>query len=184
MKKFSRRTKKKTDYRQRLTLLRSQKIRAVIRVSNKNVRIQFVRYEKDGDTTALDISSKNIVKLGWLGSSSSIPCAYLVGFLAGKEAQKKNWNDAILDIGLAKSHKGSVIYAAAKGIVDSGITMPLGEVAPPAERISGSHIAEYAKKLKQSDESAYKRQFSLFIKKGFDPANIEKHFEEIKAKIQ
>ncbi len=182
MRKFSRRIKKKTDYRQRLTLLRSGKCRAVVRVSTNNVRIQFVKFTKTGDLTVVDISSKSIIKLGWKGHAASMPCAYLVGFYAGKQALQKNEKQAILDIGLAKSQKGSVIYAAAKGIVDAGIEMPLGDVAPAPERIRGLHIAEYAQKLKQNKEK-YEKQFSALLKRGLDPEEIEKHFEEIKSKI-
>lgn len=182
MKKFSRRTKQKTDYRQRLTLLRSGKTRVAIRVSNSNVRIQFIKYESTGDKTTIDVTSRNIEKLGWKGSKNSIPCAYLVGLLAGKEALKKNEKEAVLDIGLAKAHKGSVVFSAAKGVVDSGVSMPLGDVAPSKERIKGAHIADYARKLK-SNEALYKKQFSLLLKNGLVPENMEKHFEEIKAKI-
>jgi len=44
-----RRREGKTDYRKRLKLLRSRKVRMVVRKSIKNTQIQFVEYKEGGD---------------------------------------------------------------------------------------------------------------------------------------
>ena len=55
------------------------------------------------------------------------------------------------------------------------------EILPPKERISGTHIAAYAQQLK-SDKIKYDRQFSNYLKRGLEPEEIVKHFNEIKNK--
>ena len=50
-------------------------------------------------------------------------------------------SEAILDIGLAASSRGSRAYAALRGMVDCGLEIPHSEdVLPSDERVNGSHI--------------------------------------------
>jgi len=180
---LKRRKNKKTDYKQRLALLKSNKHRLVVRRTLNNIHVQIVKFEPDGDKTVIEVSSKNLIKYGWKAHGGNIPSAYLCGLLAGLQAIKKDVDGAVLDIGLQTSIKGSSIYAVAVGAKDAGFAIDLGkEIAPDMNRISGAHISNYAKTLK-SDTSRYNRQFSLYLKNGIDPEKLPEHFEEVKRKM-
>ncbi|MFA4819736.1 MAG: 50S ribosomal protein L18 [Candidatus Aenigmatarchaeota archaeon] len=180
---FDRRRKKKTDYVQRLALLKSDKPRLAIRKTLNNFHLQVIILETTGDRTEVEVFSKALKKYGWKGHGGNLPAAYLTGYLAGLMALKKNIKEANVDIGLQMSVKASGLYAAAAGARDAGLIIPLGkEAIPKMDRISGKHIAEYAQKLK-SDGEKYKKQFSGYIKAGLQPEDLPKHFQEVKDKI-
>jgi len=91
----------------------------------------------------------------------------------------------VLDTGFATPVMGSAPFAALKGAVDAGMNIPHSDVAfPSEERIRGEHVAAYATVLKKENPDAYKRQFGAYIKKGLDPADLPKHFEEILARVK
>jgi len=140
---FRRRREGRTDYRHRAGLLRGGVARAVVRKSNKNVRVQFVEYKANGDVVLASAVSTELAELGWTGSGKSTPGAYLTGLLAGKRAKEKGLEEAVLDIGLHEPTKGAVVFAALKGIVDSGVEVPHSdEMLPQKDRISGKHMKE------------------------------------------
>lgn len=179
---FKRRREQKTDYVQRFALLKSSKARLVIRRSLNSFHIQIISGENGLDKTIVETDSKALRKYGWKGHCGNLPAAYLTGYLAGILAQKNNIKDAIVDLGLQKTVKTSGLYAAAAGAKDSGLSVPVGKDAlPKMERIKGQHIADYAKKLKDTD--AYKKQFSAYLKTGLQPEDVPKHFDEVKGKI-
>lgn len=178
---LKRRKQKKTDYRQRLNLLRSGKPRIVIRKTSQAIKIQLIKYETKGDKTILEITSKHLEKYGWSGHSGNIPSSYLAGLLFGVKA-KKICKEGVLDLGLQVSIKGNAIYSALKGIVDAGVDVPHGDVFPSDSRIRGEDIAKYANELK-SNPAKYKKQFSDYIKRGMSPENIPQNFDEVKNKI-
>lgn len=179
---FRRRREKKTDYRQRLALLKSKKTRMIIRRSLKGVRIQFTNSGPSGDVVVVERTSKNLSELGWSCHSANLPASYLTGFLAGAEALSKGVKDAIVDIGLQNSARSSGLYCAAAGARDAGVAVNIGEEAiPPKDRISGKHIADYAAKIKNSP--AYQRQFSSYLKKGINPEKINEIFSHVKTEI-
>lgn len=133
----------KTDYKQRLSLIKSGLPRFVIRKSLSSTYVQLVRYKPEGDEVLFTVSSKDIKKMGWNHSLSNVPCAYLVGMLAGKKAKEKKIEKGVIDFGLQKTVKGSRIYAAVKGLVDAGLDIPHSpEVFPSDHRINGKHISE------------------------------------------
>ncbi len=177
---LKRRRLKKTDYRQRLKVLKSGKIRLVVRRKHSNVHVQFVRYGFNGDHTLVEEISRNLRKHGWKAHCGSLPAAYLTGLLAGKKALHHDIRECVVDIGLHAANS-SVLYAAVKGVIDAGVDVPLG-FALPEDKIKGMHIAEYAKLLKK-DSKKYSRQFSNYAKIRFDPENIVQNFEEVKANI-
>lgn len=180
---FKRKRKRVTNYRKRLKLVLSERPRLVIRKSLKNIMAQIISYTPEGDKVLVSAHSKELKRYGWLYSRGNICAAYLTGVLLGKKLKKAKIGDAVLDIGLNPSVKGSIIYALVKGIIDVGFNLPTSqEIFPSQERILGKHIADYAEKL-SSNESAYKRQFSAHIKNGFDPKEITKNFEAVKKKI-
>lgn len=140
---FRRRREGRTDYRRRAALLRGGVVRAVVRRSNRNVRVQFVEYKNTGDVIIASAVSTDLSKLGWTGSGKSTPGAYLTGLLAGKRAKEKGLGEAVLDIGLREPTKGAVVFAALKGIVDSGIEVPHSDdMLPSDDRIVGKHMKE------------------------------------------
>lgn len=179
---FRRRREKKTDYKQRLALIKSKRIRIVVRRSIRNVHVQFVRTGAGGDTVISENISKNLSKYGWNFHDASIPAAYLTGYAAGAEARSKGVEDAIVDIGLHISVKSSSIYGAVLGAMDAGIKIDLGsEVMPPKDRVNGKHISAFAAKIKNTP--AYQKQFSGYLKKGIDPEKIPEMFEAVKKEI-
>ncbi|MBW2991953.1 50S ribosomal protein L18 [Candidatus Woesearchaeota archaeon] len=144
--KFRRRTEGKTNYKKRLGILKSGKPRLVIRKSLTNTYIQLIDFEAEGDKVIASGSGFELKKLGWKHNTGNIPAAYLIGLLTGKKIIEKGIKEAVLDIGVQKSVAGNRIYAALKGVTDSGINVPHSEdVMPSEERLKGKHIADYRK---------------------------------------
>ena len=171
-----------TNYRTRLKILSSNKPRLVIRKSLKGIQAAIVDYDKKGDVVKAAAHSSNLKNFGWTYSAGNLPAAYLVGFLLGKRASKKI-SDAILDIGLSKSVKGSRVYAVLAGVLDAGLKVPHSkEILPSKERIMGKHITDYSGKLK-NDETSFKKQFGSYLKGDNDLSNISGKFEEVKSNI-
>lgn len=151
---FRRRREGRTDYRRRSRLLRGGVPRAVVRRSNRHMRVQFVDYKADGDLILATAVSTELAELGWTGSGKSTPGAYLTGYLAGKRAKDKGVVEAVLDIGLREPTKGAVVFAALKGIIDAGIEIPHSDGMFPAEdRINGKHMREGTAAMFESAKS-------------------------------
>ena len=139
-----RRREGKTDYRKRLALLKSGKIRMVVRKSLKHTQIQFVGYKEGGDDILVTASSKELLtKYNWKHSTSTIPAAYLTGILAGKRAKDSGIEECVLDIGRNVPVTGSKVFATLKGAIDAGIDCLINEEKIPNEdRLMGKHIDE------------------------------------------
>ena len=182
---FRRKREGLTDYRKRLKLLVSNKPRLVVRRSLSNIQAAIIEYNKIGDIVKAAAHSSSLKKFGWKYSLGNIPSAYLVGFMLGKKAKKLNLEEAVLDIGLNKSVKGSKIYAVLAGVLDAGIKIPHSkEVLPSKERIMGKHILTYADKLKKEDQGSFKKQFGVHVKGNVDLSGILNNFEETKKSIE
>ncbi|MEM1508759.1 MAG: 50S ribosomal protein L18 [Thermofilaceae archaeon] len=181
---FRRRREGVTDYYRRRRLILSRKPRFVVRVTNKYIIAQVIEAKPFGDITIVAAHSKELVKeFGWKGGTKNLPAAYLVGMLAAWRALKRGVKEAVLDIGLKRAIKGARVFAAAKGAIDAGLLIPLGEeVFPDEDRIKGVHIAEYAKMLQSSTRKV--SILSDYFKRGLDPVNIPSHFEETVRRIQ
>ncbi|MFA6952900.1 MAG: 50S ribosomal protein L18 [Candidatus Methanomethylophilaceae archaeon] len=140
---FRRRREGRTDYYARRKLLTGGNTRAVVRRSNKNVSIQFEEFGMGGDKVVASATSKELAKYGWDRSCSSVPAAYLTGYLAGKKAVKAGIEYAVLDIGMQNPKYGGVLFATVAGMCDAGLEVPHGEDVLPAEdRLNGKHIDE------------------------------------------
>jgi len=138
---FRRRREGKTDYRARLALIKSQKPRAVVRRSLKNIIVQLVRFEMEGDKIITSATAVELKKHGWSKSTSNVPSAYMTGYIAGKRAIKAGVESAVLDIGLRRPTVGNRNFAALKGLLDSGLEIPHGDnIFPSEERIRGEHM--------------------------------------------
>ena len=153
---FRRRVEGKTDYHKRLKLLKSRKLRAVIRASNNHIRVQIIKSVLSGDKILVSAFSQELTtKYKWKANTGNIPAAYLTGYLAGIKAKKNDIQEVIFDLG-SFYHKNRVL-AACKGIINSGISIPYREEFFPEnfdDRIKGLHIEEYAKLLKFAVEKA------------------------------
>jgi len=126
----------KTDYKKRLLLLKSKKPRLVIRKSLRNIQLQMISYGKDGDKVIVSSHSNQLKKFGWKYHNGNLSAAYLTGLIFGLKAKSKNIKEAVLDIGLYRSIKGSVLFAALKGAIESGLAIPHSkEILPDEKRI-------------------------------------------------
>lgn len=180
---FKRRQEGRTDYRKRLSLLKSRKLRLVVRKSLKNIRVQLAEYAPAGDKIIATAFSTELKKLGWGFSCSNIPAAYLTGLLCGVRAVKTGKKEAVLDLGLDEPTKNCKLYSALKGAVDAGMDIPHSkEILPTEDKIKGAHISAYATLLKKN-KSGSAHQFSAYAKNRQEPENIQKSFEQIKIKI-
>lgn len=170
-----RRAKSLTDYRKRIALLSGEMPRVVVRKSNRSVTVQIVGFQPNGDKVLAGVTSNTLRAYGW-EPRSNIPTAYLTGLTMAKKAQAKNLKlgELVLDIGLNKPQKSSVVFAAAVGAVDGGLKI-LSAIDFDENRLKGAHIANYAK-------SAGKK-FTGYAERGFDPEKIQESFETVKKKI-
>ncbi len=157
-----------TDYKSRIALLKGGMPRIVVRRSNRSITMQVVEYTPDSDKVIAMAHSSELRKMGW-EPRCNIPTAYLTGALLAKR-----WNgESVLDIGLYKPVKGSVVFAAAKGAIDAGMKLK-ANVEFDESRMRGAHIESYAKAG---------AQFNGYSKAGFNPSSIQEKFEAAKKKI-
>ncbi len=176
--KFKRRAEGKTDYEKRLKLVKSKKIRFVVRKTNTRIIAQAVLFELKGDKTIATADSKELIKYGFYGTNNT-PSAYLTGLLLGKKISSKI-KEGVLDIGRKTASHGSVVFACAKGINDGGVKVPLSDNAVPDEkRINASTLDDYAKKLGDKANTV----FSKYIQAKITPGEINKAFEKAKNEI-
>jgi len=174
-----RRKKGLTDYKKRIALLKGGKTRAVVRKSNRGIIIQFVDFEKNGDKVLNTTTSSMLKSFKWL-PKRNIPTAYLTGLLAAKQFNNRD-KEVILDMGLYKPIKSSIIYAAAKGIIDGGVKL-LANIEFDEKRLKGAHISSYADQLKK-DGDAYKKKFSTYVDSNIDASKLNELFETVKGEI-
>ncbi|MBR9677648.1 50S ribosomal protein L18 [Candidatus Woesearchaeota archaeon] len=177
---FRRKREQRTNYRKRIALLKSNIARLVIRKTLNGVIVQLVTYDPKGDKVLVTVQSKSLEKFGW-PTKGNTPSAYLTGYLLAKKSPVKK---AIVDIGLHTPVRGSRLFAVVKGAVDGGLDVVHSQEALPSdERISGAHIANYAKSL-ASDKKNYQAKFSKYLKNKVNPETLPELFEKTKAKIE
>jgi large subunit ribosomal protein L18 len=151
--KYRRKREQKTDYKRRLNLLKSGITRFVVRPSNRNTLTQLIEYHEDGDHILAQAKSNELRKMGWGHSTSNTPAAYLTGLLCGVRGKAKGVDRAILNSGLYPHVKGSKMYAALKGLIDSGVESNADEAVFPSEdRIKGKVIASYVEKSRNIEK--------------------------------
>ena len=129
---FRRRREGKTNYKRRIALLKSEKPRMVVRMTNKRVIVQIIDYKTDHDETIAHVTKKHLEKMGWKKSKDR-STAYLCGYFAAKRAIEKGVKEAVLDMGLNTPIKGGRVYSALKGAVDAGLKIPHSEDVYPKE---------------------------------------------------
>ena len=144
-----RRRESRTDYGARLVMLKSSLPRIVVRKTNKHIIISAVESSEAQDKVISGTTSRVLLENGWdrkyAGSLKSVPAAYLTGLLFAKKAGNGKF---ILDMGMARNVKGSRLFAAAKGLVDGGMQISVGESVLPTEaRILGEHLKPEVKQM-------------------------------------
>ena len=181
---FRRRRKGKTDYKSRRALVLSGLPRVVIRGTSKHIITQVIEAEATGDRVVVSANSRELPeKYGWRGSCGNIPAAYLTGLLCGYRAVASGIKEAVLDIGLQTPSRGARVFAALRGVVDTGVIVPHDEgVLPDESRISGQHIVDYANQL-SSNPDIYQKAFSKYLSQESRPEQLSEHFSSIKERI-
>ncbi len=146
-----RRKEGKTDYKARLNLLKSEKGRIVVRITNRYVVVQIVESEIAQDKVIIGVSSKDLLNEGWpkelSGSLKSLPACYLTGLLLSKKSKIR---EAIADFGLQRNiHKGR-LYAVLKGAIDGGMDIKCDEKILPDEEMMNKNekLNEIVEKVK------------------------------------
>jgi len=149
---YRRKREGRTDYRRRLNLLKSGKARLTVRATVNNTIVSAASFHPDGDKIITTFHSNDLKKKGWKHGTGNVPAAYLTGYFAAKQAMEKGVKEAILDIGGHESINGSRIFAALKGAIDAGLSIPHSEKAFPSEdRLMGAHIEAHMKTKIQDD---------------------------------
>jgi len=119
---------------------------------------------------------------------------YNVESLDGKPAAFR----CFLDVGLNRTTTGARVFGALKGAVDGGLEINHSMTRFPgydeesddfnAEvhrgHIFGNNIGEYMGNLSESDEDAFRRQFSQYIKEGITSDTIEEMYTKAHAAIR
>jgi len=176
---FRRRRRNLTNYAKRLALLKAG-VRLVFRKSLSHALVQFVEFSERGDVVLACAHSSELKKFGWPVRANA-PTAYLTGFLAGKRALAKGVKAAVLDAGLATPVKGGSPYAALRGAMDAGLSIPSGDGIFDEQRFRGEHIADYARKLKGTPD--YEKRFSSYLKEGVEPERLPELFSQVKNRL-
>merc|ERR1711872_197486 len=103
-----------------------------------------------------------------------------------------------LDVGLSRTTTGARVFGALKGAVDGGLEINHSMTRFPGYNeesddfnaevhrghIFGNNIGEYMRNLSESDEDAFRRQFSQYIKEGITPDTIEEMYTKAHAAIR
>lgn len=146
---FKRKSLGKTNFRKRLSMLKSESTRLVIRVYSKTILAQLVNYENSNDVVLTTVKSTDLKKYGWNHNTSNLSASYLTGVLIAKIAKDKKLKiteNIIVDLGLVKYKIKTKPYALIKGAIDNGLNVLASEEAfPDMKRIEGNHILEYSK---------------------------------------
>ena len=198
--KWRRRREGKTNYHSRKKLLLQDKqkynvakYRLVVRFSKKNILCQLIYSRLEGDFVINSSYSKNLPNIGLPLINNNYSTSYINGlylskkffsenFLDIKKKQPKNNFTVILDLGLVRVTTGNKVFAAMKGAVDGGFSIPHNEKRFPGfkknedfeievmkDRIEGKHVFEYMKLLEDEDEEKFSTQFKSLINKNLNP---------------
>jgi len=167
-----RRREARTNYHQRLRLLKSGKPRLVARKSNQHIRAQLILTGPQGDETMASASSEDLAEYGWEAPTGNLPAAYLTGLLAGKRAVDAGLETAVLDIGLNTATPGNKVFAVQEGVIDAGLEVPHNdEVFAEWARTRGEHIADYA----EAQDGLYAGEF--------DATTLPEHFDDVRERL-
>ena len=139
---FRRRRDGLTDYKVRLALLKGNRPRAVVRFTQKRVRVAITDFDPRGDRVRAAADSWELRQVGFPTTGlASTPASYLTGYLAGLRAKSQGTTDAVFDTGLRRPTAGGRLLGALKGLLDAGVDIPHGEASMPTpDRLGGKHM--------------------------------------------
>ena len=163
--KYRRKREQKTNYKKRLNLLKGKTNRLIIRKTNTQIIMQIAQYKEQGDQILITTRSTELKKLGWKHSLKNLPAAYLTGLLLAKKAKQHKITNAILDLGLQTSIKGTRVFSALKGTNDAGLQIKANEETYPTQnRIQGEHISKHLEKHKTITKDFEKTKETILTK--------------------
>ena len=179
-----RRRESKTDYGARKKLILSGHPILVTRRTASYIYVSISLPSEKGDLTLASANSKELAQAFDLVGRKNLPAAYLTGLLAGTRAQERGLTRAVVYLGPAWSSNASIPFAAAQGAADAGLQVPLGDEAKVDEdRLRGQHIANFCKKLKETDEEMFRSRFSRYATLGVDPNTLPETIHAIKLRV-
>ncbi|KAF3678630.1 60S ribosomal protein L5-1 [Capsicum annuum] len=105
---------------------------------------------------------------------------------------------ALLDVGLIRTTTGNRVFGALKGALDGGIDIPHSEkrfagfskdskqldAEVHRKYIYGGHVAAYMNTLMEDEPEKYQSHFSMYLKSGVEPDNIEEMYKKVHAAIR
>jgi large subunit ribosomal protein L5e len=171
--KYRRRRIGKTDYqaRRRMTIMDknkygSPKYRMCVRITNKDVIVQFIQPKIVGDHCLCAAYSHELSKYGVEVGLTNYAACYATGLLAARRLLKKlkldeayEGNDepdgekflvehedgprpftCVLDVGLVRTTTGNRVFGALKGACDGGINIPHNEKRFPGYDRDGKEL--------------------------------------------
>lgn len=151
----------------------------VVRKTNTRVIVQLTEAKVVGDSTVATAVSSELNKYGWNAGTGNLPAAYLTGLLAGLRADARGLKHAVLDVGLHPPVRGSKLYAALKGALDAGMSIPHNpEVLPDEGRLTGEHIVTAYKHFTEKPTEGH--HFSALGKKKTTLTTIPTQFKKAK----
>ena len=154
---YRRKREGRTDYKGRLSLLKSAKARVVVRKTLRSTMGQLVQYAPSGDIVVCTVTVKDLQKVGWTYSGKNVSASYLLGLVLGKKALTKGIKEAVVDFGLQVTVNGGRLYAFVKGCVDAGLYIPCSEeVFPTEDCLKGKNLEAYVQSAKGIADSFLK----------------------------
>jgi len=171
--KYRRRREGKTDYqaRRRMTIMDknkygSPKYRMCVRITNKDVIVQFIQPKIVGDHCICAAYSHELPKYGVEVGLTNYAACYATGLLAARRLLKKLGLDeayegceepdgekflvehedgprpftCVLDVGLVRTTTGNRVFGALKGACDGGINIPHSEKRFPGYDRDGKEL--------------------------------------------
>ncbi len=155
-----------------------------VRISGQERHCPVHQAPVKGDVVLSSSHSHELRKHGWKGSLKSTPACYLLGLLAGRKAKEKGIEEAFLYNGVIPFVKGSRLSAFAKGVVDSGLKVPVSsEVFPNEERLSGATIASFAAELLKRTRRNTLTRFGSLVRLGLKPEEYVAHQTQVRKAI-
>jgi len=197
--------------------------RLVVRFTNKDVICQIAYAKLKGDVIVAAAYARELKRYGLTVGLNNYAAAYATGLLLARRVLSKfNLAEkyvgkadvtgemynvepmadgpqpfrAVLDVGLARTTTGAKVFAALKGAVDGGLSVPHSErrfvgfkdnkldAAKLRKYIFGGHVADYMKLVSEKDPDHYKRQFADYIKAGVKPGDLEALYKKVHAAIR
>jgi len=197
--------------------------RLVVRFTNKDVICQIAFAKIKGDVIVAAAYAHELKRFGLTVGLTNYAAAYATGLLLARRVLTKfNLADkyvgktdvtgelynveaaadgaqpfrAVLDVGLARTTTGAKVFAALKGAVDGGLSVPHSEkrfigfkdnkldAAKLRKYIFGGHVGDYMKQLSEKNPDRFKKQFADYIKAGVKPGDLEALYKKVHAAIR